>query len=55
MKQLLSKNWIIITFLFAAILGAYCSVFFLGKNNPIEIEIEKLIDVETGVKIDLTP
>ena len=37
------------------ILAAYGSVLILGKNNPIEIEIEKAIEKETGLQIDLTP
>lgn len=54
-KDFLAKNWKIIVILMVGILVAYGSVAFLGKNNPIELEIEKVIEVETGVKIDLTP
>jgi len=34
---------------------AYGSVLVLGKNNPVELDIEKVIEVETGLKVDLTP
>ena len=46
------------TIVFLIILGiiiGYGSVIFLGKNNPIELEVEKFIEVETGCHIDLTP
>lgn len=54
-KNFLLKNWIIIIILISCIGVGYTSVVFLGKNNPIEQDIEKVIEVETGVKIDLTP
>lgn len=47
-------KWAIII-VFACVLIGYGSVVFLGKNNPIELEVEKVIEVETGLKIDLTP
>lgn len=47
-------NWIIIVVVICIIVG-YASVAFLGKNNPIELEVEKVIEVETGVRVDLTP
>ena len=37
------------------IIVAYVSVILLGKNNPVELDIEKVIEVETGLKVDLTP
>jgi hypothetical protein len=49
-----SYKWIIIILFFSLLVG-YSSVIFLGKNNPIELEIEKVIEVETGVHVDLTP
>lgn len=38
-----------------SIIVAYASVLILGKNNPVELEIEKMIDKETGLDINLTP
>jgi hypothetical protein len=37
------------------ILTAYGTVFILGKNNPIELEIEKVLEKEIGFPVDLTP
>lgn len=37
------------------ILIAYASLLVLPKDNPIEQEAEKIIEEETGIKIDLTP
>lgn len=47
-------NWIIIIVIICVVVG-YISVIFLGKNNPIELEIEKVIEIETGLHVDLTP
>lgn len=47
------KFLILLTVIFVMI--GYLSVLFLGKNNLIEVEIEKVIEMETGLKIDLTP
>jgi len=54
-KDFLSKNWKVIVILVVGVVIAYGSVLYLGKNNPIELEVEKVIEVETGVKLDLTP
>jgi len=44
--------WIIIV---AAIIGV-CSVFITKTpNNPVEEAAEDVIQMETGVKVDLTP
>jgi len=45
----------IIIIVIALVLVGYSSVMFLGKDNPIEEEVEKVIEIETGVKVDLTP
>lgn len=55
MKDFLSNNWKVIVIIFAAVIAGYVSVIFLGKDNPIELDVEKIIEMETGVKIDLTP
>lgn len=53
--EFLKKNsWIIIIIILLVFI-AYGSVAFLGKNNAIELEIEKVIETETGVHVDLTP
>jgi len=46
--------WLIVLVLILVIVG-YGSVLFLGKDNKIELEIEAVIEAETGVKVDLTP
>lgn len=47
------KFLILLTAIFVMI--GYLSVLFLGKNNIIEVEVEKVIEMQTGLKIDLTP
>ena len=54
-KNFWSKYSWLILLVSGLLIMAYCSVIFLGKNNEIELEIEKVIEVETGVKLDLTP
>ena len=54
-KDFIIKNWLMIIIVILAIFVGYGSVFYLGKNNPIELEVEKIIEIETGAKIDLTP
>ena len=49
------QNWKMITVIVVGIIVAYASVAFLGKDNIVEQEVEKVIEVETGVKLDLTP
>lgn len=49
-----SYKWVIIIVASCVAIG-YLSVLFLGKNNPVELEIEKVIEAETGVHVDLTP
>lgn len=55
MKDFLNSKFFVVMIIFILVIIAYSSVFFLGKNNPIELEIEKVIETETGLKIDLTP
>lgn len=50
----ISRNWTLILIIISLMLG-YISIIFLGKDNLLEEEIEKVISAETGVKIDLTP
>jgi hypothetical protein len=47
-------KWVILIIGSCVIVG-YASVLLLGKNNPIEIEVEKVIEAETGLHVDLTP
>ena len=47
-------KWIIVIVVACIVVG-YLSVFILGKNNPVELEIEKVIEAETGVRVDLSP
>lgn len=41
--------------LIIAVIIAYISTLFLGQENPIEVAVEKSIETETGIKIDITP
>ena len=47
-------KWAIIIVAACVVVG-YLSVLVLGKNNPIELEIEKVIEIETGLNVNLTP
>ena len=51
----IQPNFWLIAIVFILVFIAYGSVIFLGKNNKIELEIEAVIEQETGVKVDLTP
>lgn len=53
--EFLGKHKWKIAIVVLAIVAAYVSVFFLGKDNIIEEEVEKVIEAETGIKVDLTP
>lgn len=50
-----STHWPVIVILAVSVLVAYISVAFLGQNNPIELQIEKVLELETGIRVDLTP
>lgn len=47
-------KWVILI-VAACVAVGYASVLFMGKNNPIELEVEKVIEIETGIHVDLTP
>lgn len=49
-----TQKWIILILVISIIL-AYFSVMLLGKNNIVELEVEKVIEIETGVEVNLTP
>ena len=55
MKGFWSKYRFFIMFSLLLILIGYGSAAILGKNNPIEQEVEKVLDAETGLDIKLTP
>lgn len=42
-------------FILVLVIIAYLSLIFLPRDNPIEQEAEKIIEQETGIKLDLTP
>lgn len=53
-------NWVVknkwkIIIAIGAVITAYASILLLGKDNIIEQEAEKIIEVETGLHVDLTP
>lgn len=53
--EFLSRNrWTIIIILISIMVG-YASVAFLGPNNQVEVAVEKVIEAETGLRVDLTP
>lgn len=54
MQQMIGKNQLYFFIIFI-IIAVYLSVFLFGKNNLFEKEVEKVIDKETGMKIDFTP
>lgn len=37
------------------VLGGITSTIWLGPDNPVEEVAEKIIEDETGLKVDLTP
>jgi len=47
------RNKILVTIIVALI--GISSVFFFGKDNPVEEIAEEIIKEETGLDIDLTP
>ena len=49
------KNWVMLVIVAMQIIAIICSVVYLGKGNPVEIQLEKAIELETGIKVDLTP
>ena len=51
----LKKNRWIIIIIIACIFFGYASVIFLGPDNQVEVAVEKIIEAETGITIDLTP
>lgn len=55
LKAFFVKNCWVIIIIIACILVGYASVAFLGRDNQVEVAVEKVIEAETGVKIDLTP
>lgn len=48
------RKWVVLICVIAMVI-AYLSLVFLPKDNIIEQEAEKLIELETGVNVDLTP
>ncbi len=54
-REFFVKNaWVIIILIIAICVG-YVSVIFLGSDNQVEVAVEKIIETETGLRIDLTP
>ncbi len=54
LEKLKSFN-LIILFMIVLIIFGFISIIFLGNDNPIEQRVEKIIETETGVKLDLSP
>lgn len=55
LKLFFSNSKYIIVITIVCLIIAYASVAFLGKDNIVEQEIEKVIQIETGISLDLTP
>lgn len=55
MRDFMTTNkWAIIITITSIAIGLG-SIIFLGKDNVVEQEVEKIIAIETGVNLDLTP
>lgn len=55
MRDFMTTNkWAIIITITSMAIGLG-SIIFLGKDNVVEQEVEKIIAIETGVNLDLTP
>lgn len=55
MRDFMTTNkWAIIITVTSIVIGLG-SIIFLGKDNVVEQEVEKIIGIETGVDLDLTP
>lgn len=54
-REFFVKNAWIIIILIISICVCYVSVIFLGSDNQVEVAVEKIIETETGIRIDLTP
>jgi len=51
---MITKLVITIIVVTAALAGGWASKFFLGNDNPIEQEAEKIIEENIGYNIDLS-
>lgn len=49
------RNWVLIIIIATAVISGYASVVFLGNDNVVEENVEKIIEAQTGVKVELTP
>lgn len=55
MRDFMTTNkWAIIITITSIAIGLG-SIIFLGKDNVVEQEVEKIIEAETGINLDLTP
>lgn len=54
-REFFGRNAWVIIILIIAICVAYVSVILLGSDNQVEVAVEKIIETETGLRIDLTP
>lgn len=55
LKNFWFKNWHIILIITSCIVIGYASVTLWGPDNPIEQDVEKVIEAQTGISVDLTP
>lgn len=54
-RDIIKPNMLMLVFMFVILVIGFGSVYFLGRNNPIELAVEEVIAEETGLKVDLTP
>ncbi len=47
-------KWFILFFSFVCLLLAYVSVIYFGNDNIIEQKLEKIIEAEMGIKVDVS-
>jgi len=54
-KEMISVCLFKILFFILIILFTIISIFFFGKDNAVEQNVEKIIKLKTGIDIDLSP
>jgi len=52
LNEFISKNGLIIILIISCVIIGYVSMIFMVRNSPVEVEIEKIIEAETGIKQD---
>jgi hypothetical protein len=53
--MVMKSAYIMVAAVFSAMVVTIASVFFLGKDNPVEQAAEAVVKAETGLDVDFTP